>query len=76
MRGILANLAGRSTVWYGLKGSAPLEALGQEASIEALTAAGAVRRTFTTSQALVESCGRLPGDPDGSASVAAVKAAG
>jgi hypothetical protein len=76
MRGILGNLAGRSTVWYGVKGVTFLESISSEASVEALTAAGAVRRTFTSAGALVESCGRLAGDTTGSASLDAVAKAG
>lgn len=76
MRGILANLAGKATVWYGVKGTTPLEMLRHESSVEALTAAGAVRRTFTTATALVEACGRMDGDETGAASAVEVGKAG
>lgn len=76
MRGIVGNLAGRATLWYGQLGVVPLRALADPAAAEALGVAGAVSRTFTTPNALVEALGCFDGDPTGEASRTAVSKAG
>jgi hypothetical protein len=76
MKGILANVTGRATVWYGTTRHGDLRSLSQPESENGLRLAGAVRQNYDKPEALVEALGWLPGDTDGSKTIAAVKAAG
>jgi|SRR5688572_628539 len=76
MKIILGNLDGRDTVFSGLRGVVPLLAHTSEEAVNALAAAGAVRRTFKSAQAMLESMGAQAGDPDGTQTLLLMERAG
>lgn len=75
MKGILANLSGKATMWYGTTRNGDTRALSHQESVDALAATGAVVRTFKSAEALVESLGALS-DCSVEKSVESVKSAG
>lgn len=75
MKGILANVTGKQSVFYGTTRHGDFRALSQPESLNGLTLAGAVRQNYDKPEALVEALGWLPGDTDGSKTLALVKSA-
>jgi hypothetical protein len=57
MKLILGNVKGQATIWSGLRGIAPAFAHSIEESVNALEAAGAVRKEFTTAEAMYGALG-------------------
>lgn len=61
MRGILGNVKGKATIWYGTGEHGSLRAIRTAEAVASLQEAGAVRHTFSTPAALVDACGARPG---------------
>lgn len=57
MKLILGNVEGKATIWSGLRGVSPAYAHQDDESVQALEAAGAVRRTFKTPRAMLGALG-------------------
>jgi hypothetical protein len=72
MKGILANVTGKDTVWYGTTEHGHTRALTKPESLSGLTYAGASRQNYDDPAALVEALGWMPGDTDGSKTLEAV----
>jgi hypothetical protein len=57
MQLILGNVKGQATVWVGLRGVADAYAFGNEESMAAVQSAGAVRREFSSAEAMLGALG-------------------
>lgn len=75
MKIILGNVKGQLTIWSGLRGIVPAFAHSIEESVNALAAAGAVRVTFTSAEAMYGALGAEEGDDTGAETIERMKAA-
>ncbi len=72
MKGIVANVTGRSTCFYGTTRHGDFRVLTKPESLSGLTHAGASKQNYDDPAALVEALGWMPGDTDGSKTLAEV----
>ncbi len=72
MKGIVANVTGKKTCFYGTTEHGHFRTLTQSESLSGLLHAGAARQNYDEPEALVEALGWMPGDTDGSQTLAEV----